>query len=83
MFGNTKIPHALLGMGSAALAAAVDLPRKGNPNFPQGINEALKKKKSSAGFEDQKIASSIKASTGKSYLCLDFEKPLVTKNGNF
>ena len=30
-------------MGSAALAAAVVLPRYGDPNFQQGMNEVLKK----------------------------------------
>ena len=30
-----------VGMGSAALAAAEALPRKGNLNFPQGVNEVL------------------------------------------
>ena len=35
----TKIPYALLGLGSAALKAAVALPSKGDPHFPQGINE--------------------------------------------
>ena len=29
--------HAFAGLGSAALAAAVALPRKGGPNFPKWI----------------------------------------------
>ena len=34
-----EISHAMLGTGSAALAAVVALPWEGDPNFPQGINE--------------------------------------------
>ena len=37
--------RALVGLGSAALAAAVALPRSGGPNFPKGINKVLKKEK--------------------------------------
>ena len=36
LFGHTTILHAPIGMGSAAHAAAVDMPKKGKPNFPQG-----------------------------------------------
>ena len=36
LFGHAKILHALVGMGSAALAAAVPYPGKSNTNFPQG-----------------------------------------------
>ena len=36
-----KILLAPLGMGSAALAAAVALPSLGDLNFPQEINEVL------------------------------------------
>ena len=32
-----KTQHALVGLGSAAVAAAVALPRKGDLNFPKGI----------------------------------------------
>ena len=39
LFGHMKILHTLVGMGSAALAAAVASPRQGDPNFPPGINE--------------------------------------------
>ena len=42
--GHTKIPHARLGMGSAALVAAVVLPRSGDPNFPQGVKQVLKRR---------------------------------------
>ena len=34
LFGHTKIPHTLTGVGSAALAVA--LPRNGGLNFPKG-----------------------------------------------
>ena len=47
LFGNTKILHMLVSMGSTALAAAVVLPRYGGLNYTHGINEALKKKKMS------------------------------------
>ena len=33
--GNTEILHAFVEMSSAALAAAVALPRYGDPNSPQ------------------------------------------------
>ena len=36
---HEKTQHALVGLGSAALAADVALPRRGGPNFPKGINE--------------------------------------------
>ena len=36
-----KIQHALVGQGSAALAAAVAIPRKGDLNFPQVINSVV------------------------------------------
>ena len=56
LFGHTKIPHRLLETGSAALAAAVALPRQGDPNFPQWINEVLKKiyKKRTREKEDER-----------------------------
>ena len=34
---HEKTQHALVGPGSAALAAAVALPRQGSPNFPKDI----------------------------------------------
>ena len=34
----------LVGLGNTALAVSVPIPRSGDPNFPQGINEADKKK---------------------------------------
>ena len=34
---HEKTQHALVGLGSAALAAVVALPRKGGPNFPKGV----------------------------------------------
>ena len=40
-FGHTKIVRTLVEMGSAALAAAAALPRKGDPNFLQGIIEII------------------------------------------
>ena len=40
LVGNTKIPHALSGMG---FAAAVVSPRLGDPNFYKGINEVLER----------------------------------------
>ena len=43
-FGHTKILHMLVWIGSAALAAAVVLPRYGGLNYARGINEVLKKK---------------------------------------
>ena len=39
IFGHTKILHMLVSMGSAALAAAVVLPRYGGLNYACGINE--------------------------------------------
>ena len=39
------MPQTLLGMGSAALAAAVALPRTGHPNFSQGINAVIRWRK--------------------------------------
>ena len=39
LFGNTKILHMLVPMGSTALAAAVVLPRYGGVNCACGINE--------------------------------------------
>ena len=42
---HEKTEHAPVGLGSAALAAAVALPRKGGPNFPKGINKVYKKEK--------------------------------------
>ena len=33
--------RTLVEMGSAALAAAAALPREGDPNFPQRINEII------------------------------------------
>ena len=38
---HEKTPHALVGLGSAALAAAVALPGYGGPNFLQGINKCI------------------------------------------
>ena len=44
--GHTKILHTeWVGMGSAALAAAVTLHGYGVPNFPQEINKVLKKQR--------------------------------------
>ena len=37
LFGHPKILHTMARMGSAALVAAVALPRSGDPNFPRGI----------------------------------------------
>ena len=36
--------HALVGLGSVALAAVVALPRQGGPNFPKGIIKCIKLK---------------------------------------
>ena len=36
---HEKTQHALLGLGSTVLAAAVTLPKSGSRNFLQGINE--------------------------------------------
>ena len=44
MFGLTKIPHALLGMGSGAFVASVALPRQSDSNFLPGINEVQKRR---------------------------------------
>ena len=44
MFGHTEILHILIGMGSAALAAAVPYPGKAF-EFPARDKEVLKKKK--------------------------------------
>ena len=41
LFGHAKIVRTPVEMGSAALAAAAALPRQGDPNFPQGINEII------------------------------------------
>ena len=49
-----KIPHALLGMGSVALAA-VALP-KAIRIFRKGKNEALKKKKKSQSKKNPGVA---------------------------
>ena len=38
-FGQTKILHMLVSMGSTALVAAVVLPRYGGLNYACGINE--------------------------------------------
>lgn len=38
-YGHTKILHTLLGMVCTALAAAVVISGKGNPNFPQRMHE--------------------------------------------
>ena len=38
LLGHAKILHTLVGMASAALAAAVALNRYGDPNFLQAIN---------------------------------------------
>ena len=46
-FGRTKILYMLVSVGSTALAAAVILPRYGGLNYARGINEVLKKKKTS------------------------------------
>ena len=37
LFGHRKIQHTFIGIGSAAFAAAVALPRYGKPNYPQEI----------------------------------------------
>ena len=42
---NKKTQYALVGLGSAALAAAVALPRAGGPNFPKRIIKWIRKKK--------------------------------------
>ena len=39
--GHTKILHTPLGMGSTAFVAAIALPRYGDLNFSQEINEVL------------------------------------------
>ena len=44
-FGHTKILHMLVSVDSAALVAAVVLPRYGGLKSACGINEVLKKKK--------------------------------------
>ena len=41
---KTHIHSMLVGLGNTALAVSVPIPRSGDPNFPQGINEADKKK---------------------------------------
>ena len=43
-FGHTKILHMLVSVDSAALVAAVVLPRYGGLKSACGINEVLKKK---------------------------------------
>ena len=42
---HEKTQHALVGLGSAVLAAAAVLPRQGGPNFPKGITKCTKKNK--------------------------------------
>ena len=42
LWKHEKIQQALEGLGSAALAAAVALPRYGGPNFPKGIIKCIK-----------------------------------------
>ena len=39
---HEKTQHAFVGLGSAALATAVALPRSGGSNFPRGINKGYK-----------------------------------------
>ena len=41
---HEKTQHALVGLGNAALASAVAVPRKCGPNFPKGIINCKKKK---------------------------------------
>ena len=41
--GHRTILHTLVGMGSAALTAAVCLPMYNDPYFPQKANEVAKK----------------------------------------
>ena len=36
LWKHDKTQHALVGLGSTALAAAIALPRYGGPNFPKG-----------------------------------------------
>ena len=50
---HKKTQHALVGLGSAALAAAVTLPRLGGPNFPKGTVKC-EKKKEKRGEEEEK-----------------------------
>ena len=40
---HEKTQHALVILGSAALAAAVTFPRYGGPSFPKGIIKCIKK----------------------------------------
>ena len=40
---HEKTQHVFVGLGSAALAAAVALPRLGGPNFPKGVIKCIKK----------------------------------------
>ena len=42
---HEQTQHALVGLGSAALAVAWILPRYGGPNFPKGIMKCKKKQK--------------------------------------
>ena len=41
---HEKTQHSLVGPGSAALEAAVAIPRQGGPNFPKGIIKCIKYK---------------------------------------
>ena len=51
---NTKPSHTLIGLGSVDHAAAVALPRKGDPNFPKGFNNACIKKKQKKTKQQQR-----------------------------
>ena len=42
---KTHIHSMLVGLGNTALAVSVPIPRSGDPNFPQGINEADERRK--------------------------------------
>ena len=60
---HEKTPHALVGLGSAALEAVVALPRKGGPNFQKGVIKCLKhcfsSSSSSIGSSRSSVVSSI------------------------
>ena len=61
LFGYTKTLHTRVGMGSAALAAAVALPMYSDPNFQPGTMKYIIKKQKGPAFSPNPQVMGLKA----------------------
>ena len=61
LFGYTKTLHTRVGMGSAALSAAVALPMYSDPNFQPGTMKYINKKPEGPAFSPTPQVMGLKA----------------------